>query len=511
MDSMAEKLDVIEREKQKFKLGGGSAEIEQQHSKGKLSARERVEKLLDPGSFQELDLLARSADNAFDPDAAGQPADGVITGYGEIDSRPVFIWSQDATILEGTLGIVGAKKITQMIEKALQARVPIIGIIDSEGERIGDFIQYPRFYSLESMCKSQVTASGIIPQINLVMGPCVTGMALFASLADFTFMTRNTSYMHVAPPPEGIDGNELGQAWMHAKKTGCCDILAENDEDCLTKCRQLLSYLPWNNKEKPPFVETGDEPNRMEEELLELVPTDESKPFNMHRLISLVVDRGEFFEIRRYWAQNLIVGFARMEGRTIGIVANNPRDKGGCMNLDAADKMAQLVRFCDAFNIPVLWIADCPAFVPQIDEETRGIIRHGSRVIFANSMATVPQITLLVRKLYGGGGLAMPGTRLGGDFCVGWPTISRGLMGPAGAVSILYRKELDNIKDEAEREEQRLKRIEEIKARLELLQRETTQEIIDPRITRPFLIKALNALANKKQELPPRKHDNIRL
>ena len=511
MDTMVEKLEVINKEKERFRLGGGPAAIDKQHSQGKLTARERIEKLLDPGSFEELDMLLGAAEDVFNPGAAGQPADGVIVGYGKIEARSVFIWAQDATVLGGNLGIVGAKKITETIEKALQARVPVIGMIDSEGERVGDSIQYPHFYSLESMCHSQVTSSGVIPLINLIMGPCTGGMTLFANLADFTIMTRKTSYMHVAAPPEGTGGDELGEAWMHAKKTGCCDIIADSDEECLQRCRRLVSYLPLSNEEKPPFVDTGDDPNRQEEELLEVVPTDESKPFDMHRLLSLVVDNGEFFELKRYWAGNLITGFTRLGGRTAGILANNPRDKGGCMNLDAADKMARFVRFCDAFNIPLIWVADCPAFIPAIDEETRGLIRHGSKALFADTLANVPQITVVIRKLYGGGGLVMPGTRLGGDLYVAWPAISRGLMGPEGAVAILYRRELANIQDEAERDKQRQKRVEEIKARLDLLQRETTEGIIDPRDTRPFLIKGLEALANKKRELPPRKHDNIRL
>lgn len=508
---MLEKLEVINKEKQKSRLGGGVAEIQKQHSKGKLTARERIEKLLDPGSFQELDLLSPSAESAFDATAAGQPGDGVIVGYGEINSRPLFIWSQDATVLGGSIGVVHAAKITTAMEKALQAMVPIIGIVDSEGERIGDSVQYPRFYSLESMCKSQVMSSGVIPQIVLVMGPCVGGMALSTALADFVFLVRRTSYMHVAPPAEGISGEELGEAWMHAKKTGCYDVFAENDEDGLKKCRQLLSYLPLNNKEKPAFIDSGDDPNRREEELLRLVPADESKPFDMYRLISLITDNGEFFEIKRYWAANLIVGLARMGGQTVGIVANNPQHMGGCMNLDAADKMARFVRFCDAFNIPLIWLADCPAFLPAVEEEIRGIIRHGSKVIFANAQATVPQITVVIRKLYGGGGLAMPGIRLGGDLFVAWPTIARGLMGAEGAVSILYRKELEAIEDKAKREEQQQKRVKEIAERLELIQCQSVQEFIDPRETRPFLIRALRLLAHRKQEWPVRKHDNIRL
>ncbi|MBA7649391.1 Propionyl-CoA carboxylase beta chain [subsurface metagenome] len=511
MDTMAEKLAEKNKYKERARLGGGLAEIEKQHSKGKLTARERVEKLLDPGSFQELDLLLTSVEDVFDASAGGLPTDGVITGYGEINSRPLFIWAQDATVLGGSLGVIHAKKITTVMGRALRSQVPIIGIVDSVGERAGDFMQYPHFYSLESMCSLQTMSSGVIPQIILVMGPCVGGMALSASLADFGFLVRKTSYMHVAPPPDGISGEEMGEAWMHAKKTGCYDVFVENDEDCIHKCRQLLSYLPQNNREKPPFIETGDDPNRREEELLNLVPIDESKPFDMYRLISLIVDKGEFFEIKHYWTANLIVGLARMGGQVVGILANNPRDKGGCMSVDAADKMVRFVRFCDAFNIPLIWLADCPAYLAAVDEETRGLIRHGSKNIFSNSMATVPQITVTTRKLYGGGGLAMPGIRLGGDLTASWPVHFTGVTGAEGAVAIIYRSELRSIKDEAKREEQQQKRIKEMEDRLRLFELQQVQEFIDPRDTRPFLIRALKLLANKKQEVPPRKHDNIRL
>ena len=298
---------------------------------------------------------------------------------------------------------------------------------------------------------------------------------------------------------------------MHAKKTGCYDVFADNDEDCLRKCRQLLSYLPLHNREKPPFQVCKDDPNRREEELLELVPTDESKTFNMYKLISLVVDDGVLFEIRRPWASNLIVGFARLGGYVVGCVANNPREKGGCMNLDAADKMASFVRLCDAFGIPLIWLADCPAFLPAIDEEVRGLIRHGCRVIYANSQATVPQITISIRKLYGGGTLAMPGIGLGGDLYASWPALYQGVMGPEGAVSILYKGELTAIKDEGQRKERQKKRVMEMTEHQKALEQRQPQEFIDPRDTRPFLIKVLRSLSGKTQEIPPRKHDNIRM
>lgn len=508
---MLDKVRELEQLRERLVQGGGREAIERQHASGRLTARERLERLLDPGSFQELDLFSSSAETAFGTTTAGQPADAVIVGYGEINNRPVFTWSQDATVLSGSIGIVHARKIIMTMAEALQALVPTVGIVDSIGERLADFIQYPHFYSLEAMCHVQVMSSGVIPQIVLIKGPCTGGMAISAALADFVFLVRKSSYMHVAPPPEGISREQLGEAWMHAEKTGCYDVFTENEEDCLKKCQQLLSYLPLNNRQKPPLVNTGDEPNRREEKLLNLVPTDVSKPYDMYELLSFIVDNGEFFEIKRYWAKNLITCFARLGGRTVGILANNPQSMGGCMTLDASDKMARFARFCDAFNIPLIWLADCPGYYPSVEEETRGLIRHGSKVIFTNAMVTVPQITVVIRKLYGGAGLAMPGKRLGGDLLVAWPTVNRGLMGPEGAVSILYEKELQAIKDKTESKRQRQRRIKEMQERLELQQLESIQVIIDPRNTRPFLIKSLNLLGSRKQKLPPRKHDNMRL
>jgi acetyl-CoA carboxylase carboxyltransferase component len=477
----------------------------------KLSARERIEKLVDPGSFQELDLLLTSAESELDSTAGGMPSDGVITGYAEVSGRPLFVWSQDGDVLGGSVGVIHAKKITWLFEKALQMRVPIVGMIDSIGERAIDLIEYPPFYSLESILQLQTTASGVIPQIVMVMGPCLGGMALVAMMADFLFMVRGTSYMHIAQPPEGVSRAQLGEAKLHARKTGNCDVLADKDSDCIEKCRKLLNYLPQHNQEKPPFTDSEDDHNRREEKLLELVPTNESSAFDMHQVISLIVDQGELFEIKRYWAANLIIGLTRLGGQVAGIIANNPRDKGGCMTLDAADKMARFVRFCDAFNIPLIWLADCPGFLPSVSEETRGLIRHGSKTIYANSQATVPQITVSIRKLYGGGGLAMPGTGLGGDLFVSWPVLARGVMGVDGAVAILYKGELAAIIDEAEREKQRKKRSLDISQRMKLAEQQQPQDFIDPRDTRPFLIKALKMLKNKKRQLPARKHGNIRL
>jgi len=343
------------------------------------------------------------------------------------------------------------------------------------------------------------------------MGPCIGELSVTALLGDFVFMTKDTSYMHLMPPPAGIDSQTLGDAHNVQAKVGSCDVLAEDDEDCLLKCRQLISHLPLNNSEDPPVVNTGDDPERREEKLLEIVPIESAKMYSMYKLLSLVVDNGEFFEIKRHFASNLITGFARLDGRTVGISANNPQFKAGCMSLDAADKMTNFVRFCDAFNIPLIWLADTPAFIPAIDEERRGLIRHGSAMIMANSEATVPQITVAIRKHYGGGRLAMPGQLLGGDILVSWPLYGPGVMGAQGAVAIIHRKEIADIPDAAAKKAQEEKRIKEMQGWLEMQVRESTQMIIDPRDTRSFLIKFLRWLKNKKQDLPPKKHENIRM
>jgi propionyl-CoA carboxylase beta chain len=317
MNSMEEKLN----ERRAAKARAMARALATKHpsdrasQSGKLSARERIEKLVDPGSFQELDLLLTSAESELDPTAGGIPSDGVITGYAEVSGRPLFVWSQDGAVLGGSVGVIHAKKLTWLFEKALQMRVPVVGMVDSIGERAADLVEYPRFYSLESVCRLQVAASGVIPQIVMVMGPCAGGMAIVATMADFVFMVRETSYMHIALPPEGVSGEALGEARMHAGKTGCCDVLADNDTDCIEKCRHLLSYLPQHNQDSPPNADSDDDPQRREEKLLELVPTNERLPFDMHQVIALIVDQGELFEIKRYWAANLIIGLTRLGGQ----------------------------------------------------------------------------------------------------------------------------------------------------------------------------------------------------
>jgi acetyl-CoA carboxylase carboxyltransferase component len=510
-DQMKQKLGEIGELRDSLRQGGGPAAIEQQHETGKLTARERIDKLLDPGTFQELDIWGTPLGTGYAIDGCEGAADGVAVGYGLVNGRPIYVWAQDATVMGGTTASMHTRKIAMVMDKALQARVPIVGMIDSEGARVEDAIQYYRFYSPEAMAYYHTMASGVIPQITLVMGPCAGEMAITASLADFVFMVKKTSYMLVASPPEDKAAAEVGDSSAHSRRTGCCDLLAKGDEECLQSCRDLLGYLPSNNTEPPPIVDTGDDPDRREEELLQVVPFDAMNPYSMGKLISLIADNGEFLELRKQWANNLITGFVRLAGQTVGLIANNPQSMGGSLTLDAADKMAWFARFCNAFSIPIVWLADTPAFLPSVDEETRGLIRHGCKLVFSNVEATVPQITIAIRKLYGGGQLAMPGTTLGGDLDVAWPTVQRGLMGAEGAVSIIYKREFQAIEDEAAKQAQQAKRVEEMQQKFESLEREWAQEFIDPRDTRPFLIKALKTLSSKHEERPQRKHENIRL
>ncbi len=510
-DRMKRRLAELDGMRRRLAQGGPSEEVQAHHAKGKLTARERIHRLLDPGTFTELDIWGTPMEIGAISDYLRAPADAVAVGYGEVQGRPVFVWAQDATVMHGTVGTMHARKIAMVMEKALQARVPIVGMIDSEGPRAGDAVQYYRFYSPEAFARFQTMASGVIPQLALVMGPCVGEMAVVARLSDFVFMVDGTSHMHIAELPGHIVPGEVGSPGVHSTDTGCCDYLAGDDEECLQQCRMLLGYLPSSNREGPPVLDTGDPPDRRERELLTLVPFDAKQAFSMHRVISLVVDNGRLFEVKKDWARNLITGFARLAGQTVGIVANNPEVMGGSLTLDAADKMAGFVRFCDAFNSPLVWLADTPAFLPAVDEETRGLIRHGCKLVFSNVECTVPQITVAIRKLYGGGGVAMPGTTLGGDVDVAWPTVERGLMGGEGAVSIIYKRELAAIEDEKARAAQRSRRVVQMKDKFKSLEREWAQDFIDPRDTRPYLIRALRNLSHRQEPRPRRKHENMRL
>ncbi|MFC1977662.1 acyl-CoA carboxylase subunit beta [Chloroflexota bacterium] len=509
--TVKEKLDAFQMERRAI-LDGDAEAIERQHKAGRLTARERVSKLVDEETFQELDHWHRPYETGFDIGEERGRGDGVVIGYGQVDGRPISLYAHDATVMGGTVATVHGRKVNMIMDDTMSAKVPMVGIFDSEGLRAHDVIQYPEFFGVGAMTFFNTLVSGVVPRISLVMGPCTEELALAASLSDFLFMVRNTSYMHLAPPPPGVTSQELGDPWnVHAKITGCCDVLADNDEDCLQKCRQLLSYLPLNNTQKPPVVDTGDDPNRCEEELLEIVPVDSKKPYNMRRLIELLVDNGEFFELKRYWAANQIIGFCRLGGKTVGLVASNPQVKAGAMNIDTANKSGRFNRICDAFNIPLVFLGDQPAFLPAVDEERRGLIRTACSIIYTNTELTVPQIAVFIRKMYGGGRFGTPGKALMGDLNVSWPTFEPGLMGPEGGVAIIYRRALEEIKDPIERARFERARIEELRWGNVMRIREGTQDYIDPRETRPWLINALKWLENRHEETFDRKHENTRV
>lgn len=520
MKKVSEMVEELEERREHLKSGGGFKEIEIQHKKGKFTARERIELLLDKGSFIELDLWASPRPTGFDIDEKEMPGDGVIIGFGMVNSRPVCLYAQDFTVVGGTLGSVHAKKIIKVAKRALELKIPLIGIIDSGGVRVQDYVTANVNDSYSSMFYLHTLSSGVIPQIALMMGPCAAGATYSPILKDFVFMVQGTSYMYIASPSlvkavtfEDVTDEELGGSKVHSEISGCCDLVLESDEICLSKAREFLGFLPLNNKENPPIVDAGDDPNRRDEELLEVVPTNPQVPFDMHQIITRVVDRNTFFELKRDFAKNMITGFCRLSGQPVGVIANNSVFLGGALDINAADKEARFIRFCDAFNIPLIFFVDTPGYLPGKKQEHGGIIRHGAKVLYAISESTVPKMTVYIRKSYGGATPAMCNEPMGSDFLLAWPTAELALMGAEGAVSIIYRKEIAKAEDQGE---VRKRRVEEYKKMFDqqpyhaaAMQR--VEEIIDPRDTRPILIKALQVMSAKKIERPWKKHGNIPL
>jgi acetyl-CoA carboxylase carboxyltransferase component len=521
MSDMQDKLQELDQRRAALTQGGGQREVDRQHQRGKLTARERLAIFLDPDSFFELDLWAKPRPTGFDLDERELPGDGVITGYGNVNGKPVCVYAQDFTVLGGTMGSTGGKKIVKIMRRAMESRVPCIGLVDSGGVRIQDAVTRSMFDGYPSMFYYHTQASGIIPQITLMMGPCAAGAAYSPALTDFVIMVKNTSHMYVASPSlikaaqfVDIDDQALGGAAVHAAVSGCCDLMAESDEDCLLRTRELLSFLPSNNMEQPPAYMSSDDPDRRNEELLEIVPAAARAPYDMHKIIIHVVDNSHFFEIKPDYAPNMITGFGRLDGRTVGFVANNPLAMAGAIDINASDKEARFIRFCDAFNIPLVFLVDTPAYLPGLEQEHGGILRHGAKVLYALSEATVPMITVYIRKAYGGGNSAMCSEPLGSDLLLAWPTAELGLMSPEGAVAIIYRKEIAAAPNP---DELRAQRIEQYKSTFGKFPYHAAavqwiEEIIDPRQTRPILIKALRQLAKKqKNDRAWKKHGNIPL
>lgn len=508
---MLEKLQAIEKKREKRNLKDVLAAVERQHEEGKLTARERINKLLDPGTFYELDPWINAYKTGFDIDGLEIPGDSVVVGWGEINGRPVYVWAQDATVLGGTVAEIHVAKIVRVMEKALTERIPIIGIYDSEGLRIPNESVAHSYCTYSKMMRFQTWSSGVIPQIALVMGPCTGGLALSAALADFILMVKNTGFMHVAPLPAGVDREEYGGAQMHAEISGCCDILAADDEDCLQKCKELLSFLPQNNTQKPPLVDTGDGPERADEELMNIVPSNSAWTYDMREIISLVADNKYYFEVKENYAPNISTGFVRFKGQPAGIIANNPNWIAGVEDTKSSDKHARFTRFCDAFNLPLIYFADCPGFIPSVEQERLGILRHGTMVIHSTSEATVPKISIFVRKTYGGAQLVMPSNWVKADRQLAWPSVERGLMGAESLAAVMFKGRLDRAKSPEERDKIWQDAVREMQEAVNRFSEVANEDYIDPRQTRSAIIKSLKFLSNKTVERAPRKHENINL
>ena len=512
MSVLSEKLQILEKKKiARLQAADRIAATEKLHEQGKMTARERISLLIDPGTFEEIDQWSDSYQYFEFDDEVPIPGDALVAGWGEINGRPVCVWAQDASLYDGSMAEMHIAKIMRVMEKALNRRVPVIGIYDSEGYRLQSAIMAKNYCTYASMMRFQTISSGVIPQIALVMGPCVGGSALLAPLADFIIMVKGNSFLHLNPVPENVSREDFGGAKMHATKSGTCAVLAKNDDDCIQKCKELLSYLPQNCRETTPVAATQDDPNRIVEEIMDFFPDSSSKAYDMRKIIKMFADDDNYFEIQAEYAPNLTVGFARFDGYTVGIIANNPRYTGGIFDNKSSDKHSRFTRFCDAFNIPLIYLGDSPGFLPSVAEEHGGILRHGCQVIHATSEVTSGKINIVLRKLYGGAGLAMPGNYCRPDSIWGWPTAERGHMGADASVQVMFKGRIDR----AETPEEKAKIVEEATVKMtKLVERQglvAHEEIIDPRRTRTLIIQALKAQRNLTNYWPERKHENINM
>ena len=491
-------------------LGGGVERVARQHDKGKLTARERLDLLLDPGSFHEIDAFATRSEGEFKPES-------VVTGWGTIDGRTVFVFSQDFTVQGGSVGLVHGAKVCKVLDMALKNGAPVIGINDSGGARIQEGVD--SLWAYGEIFTRNTLASGVIPQISVIMGPCAGGAVYSPAITDFVFMVRDTGHMFITGPQviksvtgEDVTFEDLGGAVVHNQRSGVAHFLEPDEETCLQDVRRLLSYLPSNNMDDPPLVDLGDDPNRTDPALDEIVPDDPNQPYDMREVIRRVVDGGEMMEVMRYFAPNLIVAFARMNGQTVGVVAQQPRVLAGAIDINAADKGARFIRFCDAFNIPLITFCDTPGFLPGVHQEHGGIIRHGAKMLYAYAEATVPKVAVITRKAYGGAYIVMSSKHLRGDVNYAWPSAEIAVMGPEGAVNVVHRRELAKAQDaDAMRAELVAEYRERFANPYVAAARGYIDAVIWPRETRPRIIEALAVLENKRDGLPPKKHGNIPL
>ncbi|HQU35984.1 MAG TPA: carboxyl transferase domain-containing protein [Anaerolineales bacterium] len=502
--------------KAKSRLGGGEERIKAQHSKGRLTARERIELLVDKGSFREMDSFVQHRTHDFGLDKQKFISDSVITGWGTIEGRLVYVFSQDFTVFGGSLGEVHAEKICKIMDMAMKSGAPVIGLNDSGGARIQEGVVALAGYA--DIFLRNTMASGVVPQISAIMGPCAGGAVYSPALTDFIFMTRNTSYMFVTGPDvvkavthEEVTQEELGGASVHSEKSGVCHVAADSEADTLFLIRKMLGYLPQNNMEDPPFLVT-DDPLRMDETLDSIIPDDANKPYDIKDVIRPIMDGGQFFEIHENYAQNIVVGFARLGGHSVGIVANQPAVLAGVLDIDASEKGARFVRFCDSFNIPIITFEDVPGFLPGTNQEHHGIIRSGAKLLYAYCEATVPKLTVVTRKAYGGAYCVMSSKHIRSDINLAWPSAEIAVMGPDGAVNIIFRKELEKAKDPVARKAELVADYrEKFASPYVAAERGYIDDVIEPKETRPRLINALEMLSNKRDTNPAKKHGNIPL
>ena len=520
MSNQLDKVKELIELRQKARLGGGEKRIESQHTKGKYTARERIDMLLDHGSFEEFDMFVEHRSHNFGMENNRYLGDGVVTGYGTIEGRLIYVYAQDFTVSGGSLSEMHAQKICKVMDQAMKMGAPVIGINDSGGARIQEGVNALAGYS--EIFQRNILASGVIPQISGIFGPCAGGAVYSPALTDFILMTQGTSYMFLTGPKvvktvtgEDITQEQLGGASVHTTKSGVAHFSAQTEEDGMKLIRKLLSYIPQNNVEEAPLVITDDPIDRLEDSLNEIIPDSPNKPYDMYEVIGATVDNGEFLEVHADYAKNIIVGFARFNGVSVGVVANQPKYLAGVLDINASRKAARFVRFCDAFNIPLVTFVDVPGFLPGTGQEYGGVITHGAKLLYAYGEATVPKITVTLRKSYGGAHIVMSCKQLRGDINYAWPTAEIAVMGAEGAVEVLYSKEIAAEKDAEKRTaviEEKKKEYNDlftnpyVAARLGYI-----DDVIEPRNTRFRIIRALQQLQTKKLENPPKKHDNLPL
>src|ERR671911_998930 len=510
-----EKIKKLYNMKKMAEDGGGEDKIESQHSKGKLTARERISLLLDEGTFIEIDKYVTHRSD--DPETTKYYGDGVITGFGTINGRQVFLYAYDFTILGGSLGEMAGKKTVKIMDHAIKAGAPLIGIIDSGGARIQEGVMSLDGYG--DVFFRNTMASGMIPQITASIGPCAGGAVYSPSMTDFVIMVENVGQMFVTGPEvvkevlsQDVSFEELGGARTHASKSGVAHFIARNEFECMDKIKNLLSYLPQNNTEEPPLAETADDPNRMDPGLVNVLPENPYQQYDIKKIINSIVDSGEFMEVHELFAENIVVGFGRMNGRPVGIVANQPSYLAGARDINSSNKAARFIRFCDAYNIPIVTLVDTPGYLPGADQEHNGIIRHGSKLLFAYCEATVPKITCIIGKAYGGAYIAMGSKNLRADINYAWPTAEIAVLGPEAAITIIHRKDLKQSPDALATKKKLAKEFRDKFANPYIAaEKGIIDVVIDPMETRPSIIRALESLADKREIRPPKKHGNINL